>query len=484
MKKKEKKNFDVIKFANIFSKILFGVVTIFLLLFLIMVIFTNILPFKYLIVLIIFSILIEVVFAYFLIKKDTLWFKITISFLAILMCFLTSIGTIYLNNTYNFFKNIVSSEYEGINYNVVVLNDSKYSNIKSLNNEVLGFLDENSNDVKKALEKELSFQNKIYDNVGELKKELIAETITAIVIDDSMLTILKEEDETFEKMIKVIYNFSVETKVSNNPTSNITISKDSFALYISGIDQWGSVSTVRGRSDVNIVAIVNPKIHKVLLINTPRDYYVQLHGKTGLKDKLTHAGVYGIDMSLNTLEDLYDINIDYYLRVNFDTLVKLVDVIGGIEVYSDTTFNSSHNKGWQIKEGINKMDGKQALAYSRERYAYKEGDRHRGKNQQDVITAIIKKASSSKVILTKYNSILDTLEGSFQTNISTDMITGFIKEQIDKMPKWEVEQIAVSGSDAHEYTYSYGTNQKLYVMIPFEKDIENAKKRIDDVYEK
>ncbi len=484
MKKKEKKNFDVIKFANIFGKILFGVVTIFLLLFLIMVIFTNILPFKYLIVLIIFSILIEVVFAYFLIKKDTLWFKITISFLAILMCFFTSIGTIYLNNTYNFFKNIVSSEYEGINYNVVVLKDGKYSNIKSLNNEVLGFLDENSNDVKKTLEKELSFQNKIYDNVGELKKELIAETIPAIVIDDSMLTILKEEDETFEKLIKVIYNFSVQTKVSNNPTSNITISKDSFALYISGIDQWGSVSTVRGRSDVNIVAIVNPKIHKVLLINTPRDYYVQLHGKTGLKDKLTHAGVYGIDMSLNTLEDLYDINIDYYLRVNFDTLVKLVDVIGGIEVYSDKTFISSHQRDWKIKEGMNKMDGKQALAYSRERYAYKEGDRHRGKNQQDVITAIIKKASSSKVILTKYNSILDTLEGSFQTNISTDMITGFIKEQIDKMPKWEVEQIAVSGSDAHEYTYSYGTNQKLYVMFPFEKDIESAKKRIDDVYEK
>ena len=210
----------------------------------------------------------------------------------------------------------------------------------------------------------------------------------------------------------------METKVSNNPTSNITISKDSFALYISGIDQWGSVSTVRGRSDVNIVAIVNPKIHKVLLINTPRDYYVQLHGKTGLKDKLTHAGVYGIDMSLNTLEDLYDINIDYYLRVNFDTLVKLVDVIGGIEVYSDKTFISSHQRDWKIKEGMNKMDGKQALAYSRERYAYKEGDRHRGKNQQDVITAIIKKASSSKVILTKYNSILDTLEGSFQTNIS------------------------------------------------------------------
>lgn len=484
MKEKKKDKFDVNKFANIFSKILFGVVTIFLLLFLIMVILTNILPFKYLTILIIFSILIEVVFAYFLIKKDTLWFKITISFFAILVCLFTTIGTVYLNNTYNFLRNIVSDEYESINYNVVVLKDSKYSRIFDLSNELLGLLDENDSIVQESLEKDLTFKNKTYENIGELKKELFDTTVSAIVIDDSMLTILKEGDEMFEEQIKIIHTFSVETKVSNNVTSDITISKEPFALYISGIDQWGSVQTVRGRSDVNIVAIINPETHKILLINTPRDYYVQLHGKTGLKDKLTHAGVYGIDMSLNTLEDLYDINIDYYLRVNFDTLVKLVDVIDGIEVYSDTTFNSSHKKGWKIVEGLNEMNGEQALAYSRERYAYKEGDRHRGKNQQDVITAIIKKASSSKVILTKYNSILDTLEGSFQTNISTNMITGFIKEQIDKMPKWEVEQVAVSGSDAHEYTYSYGTNQKLYVMIPFEKDILNVKTRIDDVYGK
>lgn len=484
MKKKEKKKLDVNRFVNIFGKLLFGIVTIFLLLFLIMIILTNIVPFKYLIILIIFVILIDVVFAYFLIKKDTLWFKVVMSFLAILICLFSSIGTVYLNNTYHFLRNIVSEEYESINYNVVVLKSSNYKSINDLKNKILGFLDENSSDVIKVLEEDMSFEKKVIDNIGELKKDLFASEISSIVIDDSMLEILKEEDKTFDGQVKIIYTFSVKTKVSNNSTSDIVISKEPFALYISGIDQWGNVRTVRGRSDVNIVTIVNPKTHKILLINTPRDYYVQLHNKTGLKDKLTHAGTYGIDMSLNTLEDLYDINIDYYLRVNFDTLVKLVDVIGGIEVYSDTAFDSYHKSGWKVVKGLNKMDGEKALAYSRERYAYKEGDRHRGKNQQDVITAIIKKASSSKVILTKYNSILNTLEGSFQTNISTDMITSFIKEQIDKMPKWEVEQIAVSGSDAHEYTYSYGTNQKLYVMVPFESDIKNAKTRIDDVYGK
>lgn len=479
--KKENK-FNLNKYVEIFSKFLFGILTIFLIMFLTMVIIANILPIKYLSFLVAFIIVIEGVFAYFLIKKNTVWFKIIISFFAILICVFCTIGTIYLNNTYDFLKNIVSKEYESINYNVIVLKNSNYSNIDDLNNEVLGFLDENNDSVTKALEEKITFQKEILDNIGELKMKLFDEELSSIVIDDSLLTILKEEDENFEEQIRIIYTLEIKVKVSTNTKEDININDDSFALYISGIDQWGSVQTVRGRSDVNIVAIVNPKKHKILLINTPRDYYVQLHGKTGLKDKLTHAGVYGIDMSLNTLEDLYDINIDYYLRVNFDTLVKLVDVIGGIEVYSDTTFTSSHKRGWKVVEGINQMDGEKALAYSRERYAYQGGDRHRGKNQQDVITAIIKKTTSSKVILTKYNSILDTLEGSFQTNASTDMITAFIKEQIDKMPKWEVEQIAVSGSDAREYTYSYGTSQKLYVMIPYENDVENAKNRIDEVY--
>lgn len=484
MKKKKIRNFNTNKYMEIFSKILFGALTIFLIIFLIMTIITNILPIKYLSLLIGFVVIIEIVFSYFLLKKNTICFKLVISFFTILVCTFSTIGTVYLNNTYSFLKNIVSEEYESINYNVVVLNDSNYNDINELENKLLGFLDENSENVINTLDEKISFQNTVLENVGELKSQLINKILSSIVIDDSLFTILKEEDETFEKQIKVIYTFSVDVKVSVSTKQDVNITNDSFALYISGIDQWGSVNTVRGRSDVNIVVVVNPKTRKILLINTPRDYYVQLHGKTGLKDKLTHAGLYGIDMSLNTLEDLYDINIDYYLRVNFDTLVKLVDVLGGIEVYSDTTFNSSHKKEWKVVEGINQMDGEKALAYSRERYAYAGGDRHRGKNQQDVITAIIKKTTSSKVILTKYNSILDTLEGSFQTNVSTDMITKFIKEQIDKMPKWEIEQIAASGSDAREYTYSYGTNQKLYVMIPYEEDVENIKKRIDEIYEK
>ena len=159
----------------------------------------------------------------------------------------------------------------------------------------------------------------------------------------------------------------------------------------------------------------------------------------------------------------------------------MVDVIGGIDVYSDTAFNSFHIPGWFVSKGINHLDGKKALAYSRERYAYVSGDRHRGQNQQDVISAIIKKTTSSKVLLTKYNDILGTLDGSFQTNMPTTMVNDFIKYQLNEMPSWNVNSISVSGSDAHDYTYSFGTNQKLYVMVPYEADIINAKSKLNEV---
>ena len=232
---------------------------------------------------------------------------------------------------------------------------------------------------------------------------------------------------------------------------------------------------------MNQLVVVNPKTNHILLVNTPRDYYVRLAGTIGLKDKLTHAGIYGINKSIDTLEDLYDININHYLRVNFNTLVKVVDVIGGIDVYSDKTFNSFHIKGWTVSKGLNHFNGKEALAYSRERYAYIDGDHHRGRNQQDVITAIINKITTSKVLISKYNSILNVLDGSFQTDISTSGITSFIKYQLDKMPSWKVESIAVSGYNSYNYTYSMGYNYKLYVMEPDYDSIETAKEKIKEV---
>ncbi|MGM9834467.1 MAG: LCP family protein [Bacilli bacterium] len=486
-----KKKVDIEKVLGYFSKFLFCIIIFFFIGLIICAIKANMLPLKYIFLLIITSIGISILFWYLLWPKHSVIYKLGSSVFGILVCIICFIGILALNNTFDFIKNLLSKEYESINYNVVVLKSMNFNTVDDLQNETLGLLNENSDNVIENLSKNLSFNDSIASDVGSLLDGLYNYTFKAIVISNDVLAMLQDEDNSnyeensenkinFEEITKVIYTFTVKTKVSNENVEVIDIDEP-FAIYISGIDQYGNIKTIRGRSDVNIIMIVNPKTNKILLVNTPRDYYVALHGKTGLRDKLTHAGVYGIDLSMSTLEDLYGMKINYYLRVNFDTVIELVDVIDGIEVESDMTFNSSHIKGWTVKKGINYMDGKKALAYSRERYAYVTGDRHRGKNQQDVINAIISKVSKSKILLTKYNKIIDSLDGSFQTNMPTKTIQNFIKYQLDKMPDWNVESISVSGSDAYDYTYSYGTRQKLYVMVPYEKDIKAAKEKIKEV---
>ena len=239
--------------------------------------------------------------------------------------------------------------------------------------------------------------------------------------------------------------------------------------------QGGQAVYLRGAG--NMIATINIKENKVLLTNTPRDYYVQLHGTTGNKDKLTHAGVYGIDMSISTLEDLYDTKINYYIRVNFNTLISLVDQIGGIDIYSDMSLTTLHynvhiNKGW------NHLNGEQALGYCRERYSYIDGDRHRGQNQQQVIEAIIKKVTDSNDLNT-YMKLLSVLENSMQTNIDKKLINSFINIQVKNNYHWSVESQSVTGYDSANYTYSY-PGQYLYVMEPDYNSLTSAKNKIKE----
>lgn len=239
-----------------------------------------------------------------------------------------------------------------------------------------------------------------------------------------------------------------------------------FVLYISGRDAGGSLS------DVNQLAVVNPRIHRILLINTPRDYYVPLAGKTGLSDKLTHAGTYGMDTSIETLENLYDVDINYYVQINFDSLVGLVDRLGGIDVDSAYAFD-------EFTVGMNHLTGAQALRFARNRAAFSGGDRVRGENQQRVITAIIRKLSNPSTVV-NYTSILGAMEGSFITNFGSDNIAKFAKNQISSNPNWSVQTYAVDGAGAMVYTYSY-PRQRLYVMLPNQDTVNTAKQKIADI---
>lgn len=247
-------------------------------------------------------------------------------------------------------------------------------------------------------------------------------------------------------------------------------------FYISGSDSRSDVSDPNARSDVNIVAVVNPTTSKILLVSIPRDYYVQLHDTTGLRDKLTHAGIYGIDMSRQTIEDILDIEVDETIKVGFDALEDIVDAIGGIDIDSDQDLTTHTNKSCHFKEGVQHVDGKCALAFSRERYAYETGDRHRGQNQQQVISKIIAKATTPAYIL-KLPDILRAADGMFQTSLSYSEMLDIIKYQLFSGTSWKVESISLDGTGSMQPTYSI-PSQDLYVMIPDEDSIEEAQEKI------
>ena len=418
-------------------------------------------------------------------SKTKLFTKIFLSIITLLLVTVYGLGARYINSTIDFAKKITSAKFETVNYKVYVLNDSKYMTIGDLENKTIGFM---STDVyldkaTKNLSKTIKFTNNTYEEIGTLIGSLYEKKIDAIVINDSYYSLLEENKVAFTTESNNVYNYSIKViKTKEDKVTDIT--KDPFVLYISGTDSRGSVSDV-ARSDVNIVAVVNPTKRKVLLVSTPRDYYVQLHGTTGVKDKLTHAGVYGINMSIETMEDLLDVDINYYAKVSFSTVVKLVDTIDGIDINSDTEFDATSEltkENCHYTVGDQHLNGDCALRFARERKIYESGDRHRGQNQQAVITAIINKMSNPKYLI-RYDKILKNVEGTLETDLSYDEITGLVKYELKDLKNWEVESISLDGEGAMLPTYSMG-DINLYVMIPNEDTVNAAKTKISEYLEK
>ena len=256
----------------------------------------------------------------------------------------------------------------------------------------------------------------------------------------------------------------------------VDVTSKPFNIYISGMDTTGKI-TEEARSDVNMIITVNPKTHKVLMTSIPRDYLVEL--QNGEKDKLTHTGLMGIDETTSDVEDLLGIKINYYVKVNYNTLKDLVNSIGGITINSDKAFISYIGK-YHFVEGENQLDGAKALAYARERHAYSDGDNHRVRNQQEVLKAIVKKLTGSTTLLTRYNKILKYLAPTMEMNLTRAEVKALVKFQLGKNPKWKFESNSLEGFDAFSTVYSAG-NQQLYVMKPDEESIKKARQKIKEI---
>ena len=254
------------------------------------------------------------------------------------------------------------------------------------------------------------------------------------------------------------------------------ITKEPFVVYLSGVDNRGEL-TEKARSDVNILAVVNPTTKQAALINTPRDYYVDLAG-TDSKDKLTHAGLYGVETSMATLGNLYGVNVEHYLRINFAGFINIIDAIGGVDVYSDQAFTSVGSPGYYdpttFAEGWNHLDGKSALAFARERHAFKTGDIQRGINQMKVIDAMVNKLKSPALLM-GFSKLMDAAADCFVTSLSQEQISALVRMQLGDLANWDIQSYTVTGSGAKSTKCYSAKGQSLYVMKPDENSVNEAK---------
>lgn len=421
-------------------------------------------------------------------RKGGVLGKVIGGILVVALVVIVAVVIRYWSSINNFLNKVTENKPEVKQYSVLVLNDSDVSEVKGLDGKSVGFLkiDEKAGNAEQHLKNLAKIESFFYDDIDTLMGVLNNKISTSVVLETDRLNMLNEEAKDLVKDTKVIYTFNIELAAENAEISDKKVTEEPFAFLISGTDSRAGVHAT-ARSDVNIVVVVNPKQGKILLVSIPRDTYVQLHGTIGIKDKLTHAGVYGIDMSRTTIEDFLGVSIDYTVKVSFDTVVKVVDQINGITIDSDTEMTlgvEGKDKKCSYKVGKQEVDGDCALRYARERKSYTTGDRHRGENQMQVITAIIEKMTTSRNYIINIPTILDIAADSFETSFTRDDITSFIQMQLGNGINWKVESVSIDGAGSMQGTYSMGASRPLYVMLAYPESVANATAKINEYLEK
>lgn len=411
--------------------------------------------------------------------------------LAVIMIAILAFGGFYINKTRSAISNISGETTEVTQMAVYVKSDDAADSVEATAGYTYGILSsldrENTDGAVAHLNSEFGteVQTKEYAGLTELADGILNGEVNAMLLNSGYLSVYEDMDgyTDFSTKIKEVGTVDVESTIQSAeesaPIEPITTANGGkvYTIYLSGIDTRGEM-TAKSRSDVNIIATVNTDTHEILLVSTPRDYFVPLSISGGVPDKLTHAGIYGIDVCMDTLGMLYDIDINYYFRINFGGFVKVIDALGGITVNSDYDFDSKNILGYHFNKGENYVNGEQALIFARERYAFQEGDRQRGKNQMEVIRGVVKKALSPE-ILTSYSSILSSLDGCFGTNITYEEIAQILQQQLTNGGDWTIVSYSVNGTGATEKPYSM--SQKAYVMVPDYNTVDKAKSLMEKV---
>lgn len=438
----------------------------------------DMIPFKYLIIFyIVFGLLYLYLFITSFPKKIKNKFKISSCVFLILFGTIFGVGIKYLDDTMDFVGVISKDLFQKEVYYVMTLENSKYKDIKDLDGKSIGiYSSKNGAKASNELNKKIKNISKEYKNVVELFEDLQDNKIDAVLINESTKNLLDTDLADMKLKLKEIYKVYVSIE-KTDIVKVVDITKKPFNIYVAGGDAYGSIDNVTN-TDVNMIITVDPINRKVLLTSIPRDYYVNLPSfGDDAYDKLTHAGYYGIEESAKAIENLLDIDINYYVKVNFSTIEGVIDAIGGVDVYVDKGFTASDGS-YTFVTGYNHMNGKKALRFARERKSFSNGDVQRVKNQQKVLTAIINKVTSSTTLVTNFSQILDSVGNSFSTNMETKSINRFIKMQLNNMQGWNIESQNLIGTDLYtKNTYTY-PNLELYVMKQDEESVGAAKEKI------
>ena len=472
---RNKNNFNKLNIISIIDLVLFVV-----LLFLIFNV--NILPTKYLILVIALLLVINILGIVLVnLKKKVL--KIIGVIILVLSILLSGVGSYYLFTTNNFLNKSFNSVKKTVStYYIVTSSDNKYNKKSDIKDKVYYYKDSaNIKNVLKVVKEDLNVKTSSYDNVLTMINDVVNKDIDFMLIDKSSYNIVLDLDNTINKKdLKIVYKFNIEkySKQKNNI-------KDSFNILISGKD-------FAGLTDYNAIATVNTNTHEILLTSIPRDYYMEIAGHNGKKDSLSHLFIYDEETLEKTLENFFDIDIDYIINIKAEGLVTLVDEVGGITYCSDQAFTTTHalilndyndtgKKKLYVKKGCQELNGIETLTVARERNAFVGRDRMRQKNAQKIIIAIFNKMKSAN-LFANYNNILDALGDSYSTTIPKKVITNIAKDTIDGA-EWKFITQSVDGSDKWDADIAI-LNDKGYAMIPNTKDVINATNKINEVLEK
>ncbi len=415
-------------------------------------------------------------------------FKIFVLLLSMLLCF----GLFYSYSKFKVTVNVfdIFSKNARISVNTIDIVVRKDSNIKidDLGDlkiyAPIGFDKENidklAEDFKNKKNIKLNFVE--IDSYQKAYDDLISKKVDVIVLNSSFSSLIELQDSKYLEKIKLLYEFKIKEKVEQIELTrdrNVDIGAKTFNIYVSGIDTYGSISKV-SRSDVNIIMTVNMDTHKIVLTTTPRDSYVRIPGRGGNQyDKLTHAGIYGVATSVKTLENLYGIKIDYFARVNFTTFLNLIDIVGGVDVNNTQEFTSKVGR-FHFPVGTVHLNSKKAFGFVRERYALKNGDIDRGKNQEKVIAALIKKLSS-KEVLTNYESILNSLSKTVQTNMPLEKINALANAQLDSGRPFNIKSQALKTAGRLGLPSFAMPGARLYMGVVNNQSLEENKEVINRV---